>query len=249
MMVIRVIIRFFLSLRTTMWLMGLILALFFAGAFIMPDKKEFQSIHAQPLFEWLIDQPAGVTWWMWCLIVVLSIVSVNTIFCSIESIIRKRRVTQWLLLISPQIIHLGFLFILLAHLLSAFGGYQDFKVARKGSLLKISGTNSLYVRDIDINTDANGYITGWEVEVEYFEGGKPLYRDSIRPNDPSLRMGFNVNVKDLKSFPYRMVLLQVNREPGALWALIGGIMSIAGIVVLIMLRIKTEGSVKSGDHG
>lgn len=232
---------FFFSLGTTLWLLGLLLVILFAGALIMPGRQEFQNIHSIPMFEWLVKQPLAITWWMWSLTLVLLVLAVNTIFCSADSIIRKRKVTRWLLLISPQIIHIGFLFILLAHLLSAFGSSQTFAAAGEGSLLKLSENNTvLHVRDINIYTGPEGHISGWEVIVEYLADGKPFRRDNIRPNKPSVQSGLNIIAKDFRASPHRAVLLQINREPGAFWALAGGILLIAGIVILVVLRIKME---------
>jgi len=52
-------------------------------------------------------------------------------------------------------------------------------------------------------------------------------------------MGFNINVKDLQAYP-EAVLLQVSREPGAAWALAGGILFMVGILALIALKMKME---------
>lgn len=230
----------FLSLKTTLWSLGLILIMFIAGAFIMPGNTAFQALHSIPLFEWIIKQSIELTWWLWCIIVVLFVVAVNTLFCSVESIVKKRKVTQWLLLISPQIIHAGFLFILLAHFLSGLGAYQEGVVAREGSVIKLTGSKTvLQIKDIDIRVDYYGYIKDWSVIVAYNEGGRNLQQDTIRPNRPSEFRGLNVNVKNLKAYP-KEILLQLNREPGAFWALAGGIIFMTGIVILIMLRIRLE---------
>ncbi len=231
---------FFFSLKTTLWLLGISLVFMFAGAFIMPGKKEFQALHSIPLLEWIQQQPLKLTWWLWCLIGLLAVLTVNTLFCSIESIIKKGKVTQWLLLISPQIIHIGFLFILLAHLLSAIGASQKTAVAVEGTHLNISNSIVLKVTNINIYLDYSGYVEDWAVNVEYLSGGKMFQEDIIRPNDPSAREGFNINVKDLRTYPDEAVLLQINREPGALWALVGGILFMVGIIILILLKIKIE---------
>jgi len=237
----RHITQFFLSIRTTIWLLWFLMALLFAGAFIMPAREEFQAIQSMPLFEWLKVQPISVTWWLWCSIIILAILTINTIFCSIESIIKKRKATQWLLLISPQIIHIGFLFILLAHLLSSTGGFKGIAVAREGTFLKMPNDSiTLNVRAINIDVDQYGYINDWEVDVEYISGQNKILKDRIKPNAPSLKEGFNINVKDLQAFPEKAVLLQVSREPGALWALIGGILFMTGIIILIVLKMRME---------
>ncbi len=232
---------FFFSLRTTLWLLGVSLLLMLAGAFIMPGSQAFQALHSMPLFDWIYDQPLEVVWWLWGLIGVLALMTVNTLFCSVESLVKKRKVTHWLLLISPQVIHVGFLFILLAHLLSGLGSYQTTAAAKEGSILRISEDNMmLKVNDINIYLDYNGNIQDYKVDIEYLYEGTVTAKDTIRPNDPSDITGINIIVKDLRTYPNEAVLFQFHNEPGALWALIGGILFMVGIVTLILLKIRME---------
>jgi len=241
MAILKYILDFFLSLKTSLWLLGLSLLLMFAGAFVMPARKEFQELHSRALFDWITEQPMEVTWWLWGLIGVLAVMAVNTLCCSVESIIKKRKVTHWLLLISPQVIHIGFLFILLAHLLSATGAYQMTAVAREGSLVKISKDDTLLkVKNINIKLDYYGNVSDYAVDIEYLSDGKVIAEDVIRPNDPSDKTGLNIIVKDLRPYPNEAVLFQIHSEPGALWALVGGILFTIGIITLILLRIKME---------
>ncbi len=233
-------IRFFLSLRTTLWFLGILLIMLFAGAIIMPGKQEFQGLHTIPLFTWLNKHPFNIAWWLWCLIGILTVLTVNTLFCSIESVFKKKKATHWLLFISPQIIHIGFLFMLLAHLFSALGSSQRFVAAREGSLFKISENNAVQVKGISVLVSPRGYISGWEVSIEYLTNGKVFKRDKIKPNQPSIQKDLNINVKNLRLFPKKTVLLQINREPGAVWALTGGVLFMAGIFILIILKIKKE---------
>jgi len=235
-------IKFFLSLKTTLWLLFIQIALLLVGAILMPTRPEFQTIHSMPLFEWLKAQTIGVTGWLWASIFILSILTLNTIFCSIESIIKKAKLQRLILLLSPQIIHIGFLFILLAHLLSSTGGFIGMAVAREGTLLRVPDSNvALHISTIDIVADKDGYLRDWQVNVEYIKDNQ-IERDEIRPNAPSLKEGFNINVRDLQFYPEKAVLLQVSKEPGALWALIGGILFTIGTVTLIVLKIKSESS-------
>lgn len=232
------ILNFFLSLKTTLWLLGLLLVLFFAGAFIMPGNNAFQQLHSTPLFDWIFNQSLKDIWWLWGIIGVLAVIALNTLFCSVESIIKKRKVTHWLLLISPQIIHIGFLFMLLAHLLSAFGASQRNANVMEGSRLMISSDTILKVDKIDIDIDYYGYVSDWKVDVKYISGNDILQADRIMPNTPSVFNGFNVNIRNLKPHPQKIALLQINREPGAMWALAGGILLIIGIVILVAFKRK-----------
>ncbi len=234
------ILDFFLSLKTSLWLLGIILLLLLSGAFIMPGRQEFQDLHSIPLFSWLTKQPLELTWWLWGLIFLLGLLACNTLFCSIESIIKKRKVTSWLLLISPQIIHIGFLFILLAHFLSSMGASQSTVTLMEGFSIPVNEETSLKINNIDIDIDQYGYVTDWKVKISYFINERTLMHDTISPNSPSVQMGFNINVRDISAFPRKTILLQINREPGAVWALTGGILFMAGIVTLIILRVRME---------
>lgn len=233
-------INFFLSLRTSLWLLAIILVLLLSGAFIMPGREEFKALHSIPLFNWLTQQPLELTWWLWGLIFLLGLLACNTIFCSIDSIIKKRKVISWLLLISPQIIHIGFLFILLAHFLSSMGASQNAVTAMEGYSIPINEEVYLKINSINTDLDYYGYVTDWKVKVSYFTKERTLMNDTIRPNNPSLQMGFNINVRDIRAYPRKTILLQINREPGALWALTGGILFMTGIITLIALKIKME---------
>lgn len=227
-----------ISLRTSLWLLFLLALFFIAGAVVMPFYPEFSSIDI-PLFKWLVKQPSEATWWLWGAVGLIALLSANTLFCSIESILKKRKVTHWLLLISPQIIHIGFLFILLAHLLGAVGSYH-YKVAMaEGYQIKIAEDELLRVKSIDIELDPQGYVNDWSLDVEYLSGGLVIEEDRIAPNSPSQHSGLNIIVNDVQPYP-KAALLQINRDPGALWALAGGMLFTAGILILIVLRIKME---------
>jgi len=230
----------FFSLRTTLWLLGLMLVLMLAGAVIMPGHEAFQQLRTMPLFDWIYKQPRGATWWLWGLIGLLLLLTVNTLFCSVESVIKKRRVTQWLLLISPQVIHIGFLFMLLAHLLSSLYAYEKITTVYEGALVKLDEGMALKIKDIDIDIDYYGYISDWKVAVAYVSNGKTIVQDIIKPNNPSDKKGLNINVKNVRPYPRKIAYLQISYEPGARWALVGGILFMIGIVTLIALKMRME---------
>lgn len=231
--------RFFISLKTTVWLLCLVIAALLAGAFIMPGKAEFQTVHSEPLIKWLQAQSPGITWWLWAAIGLLVVLTANTLFCSVESVLKKRKAAQWLLIISPQIIHLGFLFILLAHLFSSTGAFKGHVAVTEGTLLDLGGS-SLRVKQIDIALDQYGYIRDWSVTVDYLANGAIVQEERILPNQPSVREGLGVYVKDLRAYPEKAVLLELSREPGAVWALTGGILFMVGIIMLVLLKMKRE---------
>jgi len=44
----------------------------------------------------------------------------------------------------------------------------------------------------------------------------------------------------VKVAPFPVAMIEVSREPGAPWALAGGILFIAGMVTLLFLKIRQE---------
>lgn len=234
------ILNLFLSLRTAIWLILTLLFLLLYGSIIMPVKEEFQGLHMLPLFQWMLENPFDVTWWLWGSLGILSLLTANTILCSIESIFRKREAKQWLLIISPQIIHIGFLFILLAHLLSSYGSFKGTAFVYKDTVLALPNGLEVMFEEIRTSVDPSGYVTDWSSDIRYFKEGRHLSSDVIRPNSPSFKDGLGIYIKTVKVAPFPVALIEVSREPGALWALAGGILFMGGMITLLMLKIKRE---------
>lgn len=240
MKMLKKILNVFLSLRTAIWLMLALILMLLFGSVIMPSMPEFSSINSVPLFQWLGDNPPAVTWWLYGSIALLSIFTANTLVCSIESLVKKQQFGKWLLIISPQVIHIGFLFILLAHLLSSSGSYRGTTVAYEGAVIALPDGLFMRVKEIRIDMSPAGYVSDWEVNVEYLSGDKVLKGDFLKPNSPSFNNGLGIYLKDIRPFPFKTAMLEVSREPGALWALIGGILFMCGTATLLVLKIKRE---------
>jgi len=237
---LRHILRFFFSLRTTIWLLLALLSLLFYGSIVMPLHEEFQGLQTISVFQWLSQNPSSLTWWLWGSIGLISILTANTIFCSFDSLIRKRSARQWLLVISPQVIHAGFLFILLAHLMSAYGSFKGTAVVYNGSVLDLQNGASAVFERISAGIGPQGYIESWSVAVRYYREGKELSHDVIGPNSPSFEGGLGIYVKNVQVEPYPAALIEVSREPGALWALLGGILFLLGMTTLLLLKARRE---------
>ncbi|MEW6107958.1 MAG: cytochrome C biogenesis protein ResB [Nitrospirota bacterium] len=240
MSIFKKILKFFLSLRTAIWLILALLFLLLYGSFIMPVRPEFRALHEIPLFQWMVEHPSPATWWLWGSICVLSILTTNTLICSIESVVRRREARQWLLIISPQIIHIGFLFILLAHLLSSYGGIKGMAFAYKDSMFQLPNGLEVIFDEVNAEVSASGYIHDWSSNIRYFENGNFIASDTIRPNVPSFRKGIGIYIKEVRIAPFPVALIEVSREPGAIWALIGGVLFLAGMIMLLALRIRRE---------
>src|SRR5512135_600754 len=91
---------FLLSLKTAIWLLLAMLCILFYGSFMMPVREEFQTLHVMPLFQWMTENSFDVVSWLWAAIGVLSLLTANTIVCSIESVFKKRDAKHLLLVLS-----------------------------------------------------------------------------------------------------------------------------------------------------
>jgi len=234
------ILKFFLSLRTAIWLLMALLCLLLYGSVVMPVSEEFQALQAVPLFQWMTENSPDITWWLWAAIIVCSLLTANTLLCSIESVLKKRSARQWMLVISPQVVHIGFLFILLAHLLSSYSSFRGTAVVYEDQGLRLPNGSDVLFRKINVDMDQTGYIKDWSSDVEYFKEGRSLGTDRIGPNSPSFEHGLGIYIKNVQLKPYPVAFVEVSKEPGAVWALIGGIFFMAGMTTLLLLKIKKE---------
>ena len=238
--IVKKVIDFFFSLRTAIWLLLSLVILLLFGSIMMPLKEEFQTMSMVPLFQWMTANPLWITWWLWAAVGVLSLLTANTLLCSIESVLKKRGAKHWLLVLSPQIIHAGFLFILLAHLLSSYGSFKGMTFVSQGSILQLPNGLTVLFKDVNANVDQAGYIEDWSADVRYFRGGAEIASDVIRPNEPSFEGGLGIYIKTVRMEPFPTAMIEVSREPGAPWALAGGILFIAGMATLLTLKIRIE---------
>ncbi|MEJ2696612.1 MAG: hypothetical protein P8013_08175 [Candidatus Sulfobium sp.] len=233
-------LKTFLSLKTTVWLLLVLLVVLFYGSLIMPSRPEFQELYTLPLFRWLTGSPFRLTWWLWLSIAVLSLITINTLACSVDSVVKKRGARNWLLIISPQVVHVGFLFILLAHLLSSYGSYKGMAYAYEGSVLRLPGGAEAVFDRIKTTVDPTGYVTGWSADITYYRKNRVVTRDVIRPNDPSFHDGFGIYVRTVRQSPYPVALIELSREPGAPFALAGGFFFLMGMSLLLLLKARRE---------
>jgi cytochrome c biogenesis protein ResB len=240
MKIVKNILDLFLSMRTSIWLLLALLGLLFYGAVIMPLRTEFQGMHTMTLFNWMAENPFTVTWWLWGSIILLSLLAANTVVCSIESLVKKREARNWLLVISPQVIHVGVLFIMFAHLFSSYGTFKGMTYVHRDSKVYLPNGLGVVFNEIHAAVAPSGYVTDWAADISYVEGGKVIAHDVIAPNDPSFQRGMGLYIKQVRMSPFPVALIEVSREPGAVWALIGGILFMAGMMTLLILKIKRE---------
>lgn len=234
----RALLRIFLSLNTAVSVFTAFILIAFIGSLsLVRNLAFFSGVDEIPLFQWLAASGApGKTWWIYALIVALGLLAVNTLFCTAEGVLKRLGSNRLLLQLSPQIMHIGVLFIMLGHLLTASVGFKaDLNIAR-GEKQQVTDKISLTVEEISVRTDPNGYYTDWEARIVWLEDGQRRHEGTLRPVHPLYVGQFGLYVNAVTLEPQPAVLVRVCRDPGARWAFLGGLIFSFGGLALIYGR-------------
>jgi len=232
--------NFFLSLKTAVWLLTGLICAFFLGSYLMPAYKDIHgAMNDRLLFDWVgqvaVDHP-WVTGWFFLALAALIFLTINTIACSIQAVRGKWSREDFLLRVSPQVVHAAFLVILLAHLLGAGWGYRVSGMLPEGASARLPENRVLFLREVRADSDARGFLRDWSAEVILFENGKRVADGVLGPNSPLFYSGMGVYLKsfDLERSPSAFLL--VTRDPGAVWALAGSVLFMVGTVSILFLK-------------
>jgi len=225
--------RYLASLNLGLWLMGGVLLLMAVGSFASGGEGG-SSINDLPLFIWLRETPLATSWWLWATIGLLAALAVNTVFCSIESLRNKWERGNFLVRIAPQVMHLGFLLIMVAHLFSAWGGFKQVMEVGEGSTIGFPDGGVVQVGRIDSTIGPMGMPKDFSAQVRTVAGGTES--GTMRPNRPFFYRGFGIYLKEVGFVPEPVALVEIHREPGAGWALAGALLFTAGNIVLLAVR-------------
>lgn len=228
--------RFFLSMRTAVTLFILMSALSMAGSSsLVRNLSFFSGIDDAPLFEWL--SASGGAWWIYAMISALAVLAVSIIFCTADALISRMSLGGLALKLSPQAMHMGVLFIMLGHLLTASYGLRSDVLLKEGATHSLSSGRSVRLDRVTAVEDENGYFTDWEAKVTLAgvtgETGKLL-----KPARPAYFAGTGLFLKSVTVVEERTALIRISRDPGAPWALAGGILLVLGGVLFIYGRAK-----------
>lgn len=234
--------NFFLSLKTTVWTLFILVCVFFVGSYMMPLRRDiFSLMNEGILLEW-VERVAAEnlwqTWWFFAAVAGLVLLSLNTLLCSFQAIRGKWTRSDFLLRISPQVIHIGFLLILLAHLFSAGWGYKLSGMMPEGASTALPENRGLTLQKIHVQTDAAGYMSDWAASVSLYENNTFATSGILGPNKPLFYKGTGIYLKSLSFERGPAAFLMVTKDPGAVWALLGGMLFMAGSVILLVLKWK-----------
>lgn len=232
--------NFFLSLKTTVWTLVALIAVFFLGSYLMPAYKDVHgAMNDRLLFAWVGEYAAYRPWaasWFFLSLAGLVLLTVNTLVCSWQAVKGRWSRQDFLLRIAPQIVHAGFLLILLAHLLGAGWGFRVSGMLPVGASARLPDGRQLVLADLRPDVDESGYLRDWSAQVALYESGEQVASGSLGPNAPLFHRGTGVYLKSFEFQDRPVAFLMVNRDPGSLWALAGAVLFTIGTSIIIVLK-------------
>jgi hypothetical protein len=224
------------SLTLGLWILCGVMLLMAAGSFLQGTESNINEV---ALLDWLLEVPVRESWWLWASIVLLAALALNTIICSAESLRMKWQKGFFVVRLAPQLIHLSFLFIMIAHLQTAYGGFKQVIQAEPGSLITFPDGSNIIFTDFAATYGKMGMPTAFSAALE-IRRGADAEAAVISPNHPLFHLGYGIYIKDIAPPPMKVALIEIHREPGALMALTGGmIFTVANLALLVKRREKT----------
>jgi cytochrome c biogenesis protein ResB len=221
------------SLSLGIWLLVGVMLFLAIGSFL---QGEGSSINEVPLLFWLREVPPAESWWLWMALLLLALLALNTVLCSIDSLSAKWQRGSFLSRIAPQAMHLGFLFIMVAHLQSAVGSFKQSVQVGEGTGITFPDGSQVVFTDFNATYSPMGMPTALSATFSYPRGGGEASA-TISPNHPFFYQGHGIYLKDVAPPPTRAALVEVHKEPGAGMALAGGVVfTLANLVLLFRRR-------------
>lgn len=239
------IIRFFLSIKTAFGFFLFFVSVFLYGSLSLPNNLSFFSgIDDTPLFAWLAEAKTyGTSWWIYAIVAGLALFAVNTLFCTGEVVFFKLGKRNLIAKLSPQVMHLGVLFVMLGHLLTAVLGVKLDLDLKKGEAKTVRGTTAVVLEDVKETVDENGYTMDWDAKLRWIEEGKSSKALSLRPAHPLYFGSYGVYSKSVMiDKKESSALIRVSRDPGAVPALFGGILMALGGIGFLYGRFRPASS-------
>src|SRR5512133_2643693 len=237
-MTLKKIWRLGFSIELCLWLLALTCCVMAAGSFLLTGKFA-AAINFMPLLVWLREVPVSASWWLWLTVLLLALLVLNTILCSSETLWTRWGRAGLMPLLAPQLIHIGFLLIVLAHLQSAYGSHLQQVEVVEGMVAQLPDGKQFGIAGLAVTMSPMGMPTGFSSEL-VTDLAHPAERYTISPNHPWFSGGYGVYIKQAEAYPYKRALLEIHREPGAALALAGAVIFTVGNVLLLFLRSRSK---------
>lgn len=234
-------LKVFLSIKTSLWLTGISMAVFLAGSFYIPHNLEvFSEINDMPLFQWLSLNSADLNKfiWIYLLLGMMTLLSINMFICTLNAVLKKSSWSRLIEGLSPHVLHIGVMLVLLGHLISASTGYKQDVPLSVNTVTEVRGF-IIKISDIEFFNKKGEDSTRWRLSLSINNNDKV-----IGPAKPAFYKGAGFFVKSVDQ-KEKKALIGLVYDPGAIWEVIGAIVFIiasAGIFYVKSTNAKMKDS-------
>lgn len=232
-------LKFFLSIKTFLWLTGLCLIFFVVGSFFIPQNLDvFSEINEMPLFSWFSKNMSELdtSFWIYMLIGFMTLIALNTVICTADALLKRVTWKAILQSLSPHILHIGVLLILFGHLVSASSGYKADIPLGMREIKDFQGFQ-LGIQKIEFVTIIGEDSTRWRVHLTVND--KPFILEPARPAFYK-KVGFFAKSAQQKKMT---AIIGLVYDPGVLWELIGAGFFLLGTLGIAWSQMKIKGEI------
>ncbi|GAB4268845.1 MAG: hypothetical protein Kow0092_22740 [Deferrisomatales bacterium] len=200
-------IRWFSSLKTALVLVVALCALAIWGSVqIQVAPGAYGAIEEGVLLEWLrshgLARP-GASWWILALVGATALLALNAAVCTLRRLLRHgRRRSLPLRSAAAHGAHLGFLLVLLAHLIGSAAGFRsDGHRAVSGGSFRVPPRPRwrFAVSDARVRYAPEGYPASLSARVRVLDGDRVIADSPVAINRPLIVDGVATYLKDVRT--------------------------------------------------
>lgn len=106
----------------------------------------------------------------------------------------------------------------------------------EGAYAPLPEDKALRLEHISIQTDVQGEMQDWTAEASLYENNQVVKSGRLGPNMPLFYDGVGIYLKSLNFDRGPAAILLIVKDPGAAWALMGGVLFMLGSLSLLVLK-------------
>ena len=217
----------FASTGLTIALAASICAVAAWGSIITIRNQEFFSgLDRSVLFPTIMggtESDLALTYWVFALIFLIFLFTVNTLVCTADKLILIIRQKRPASAFFPHIVHIGFLIAVVGHLVGSVWGFRSpVNILYQGAPVEVAHEAGLSVRldGYELSTTAAGRMESLKTRVTLLEEGEEILTDEIEINGPLIYKGIAFYHMDQGETPMGLVLLAAAAGGGGLEELV-----------------------------
>lgn len=229
-------LKFFLSIKTYLWVTGVSMGVFLIGSVYIPrNLAVFSGINDMPLLMWMSmnNDSLDKLFWIYILIGLMLLLWISALICSLDAIIKRTTWKGLIRVLSPQVLHVSIIFVLLGHGISAVAGYKQDVPMKINDTREIEGFN-MKISNMEFFKNPGENSTRWRVHLEInndlhvIELGKPAFYNGV---------GFFAESAQEKK---KKAIIGLIYDPGVLWEIIGAVTFVIGASGVFFTRFNEK---------